>query len=79
MLLISLNKSFQLLSFLNAKQLFSAIGEVFGTKLVIGVVLSIRLTEDYISVWIKDNNPTTCSKIGFLFFSLFLFFLFSLS
>eukprot|EP00008_Paramoeba_atlantica_P004295 CAMPEP_0201483550 /NCGR_PEP_ID=MMETSP0151_2-20130828/7742_1 /ASSEMBLY_ACC=CAM_ASM_000257 /TAXON_ID=200890 /ORGANISM="Paramoeba atlantica, Strain 621/1 / CCAP 1560/9" /LENGTH=248 /DNA_ID=CAMNT_0047866733 /DNA_START=592 /DNA_END=1338 /DNA_ORIENTATION=+ len=36
---------------------FSLIGERFEDDVVVGAVLSLRKQEDYISIWLKDNNP----------------------
>ena len=35
---------------------FSAIGERFEDDAIAGVVISRRKQDDYVSVWVKDNN-----------------------
>ena len=46
--------------------LFAVVGEVFATPNVVGVALSIRAQEDFISVWMRDSsNPRDCFKIGY--------------
>ena len=52
------------------KKVFSLIGERFEDDVVVGAVLSLRKQEDYISIWLKDNNPRF--TIGFSFVTFFL-------
>jgi len=63
--LVKLDKKSTMLTKIWEQMLFAAIGEVFGTPNVVGVILSIRAQENYVSVWTKDgNNPLNFFKLG---------------
>lgn len=47
-------------------QLFACVGERFGEPDIVGVMLSTKMREDFLSVWNCDNvkNPDTRFNIG---------------
>ena len=43
---------------------FSVIGEQFGDKNLVGIMLAVRKSNDIISVWMGDDNHESRFKIG---------------
>lgn len=63
--IIKVRKKNGVISRLWEEVLFACIGELFEEPDLVGVMLSIRLREDLISVWNKDNsNPGVLFNIG---------------